>query len=162
MTDSAIICKECFMHIRFRFSADEKYWRLDFPRWRNFGVIVQQRLGYFWITRGGKFGDKIGLLFARCFGFSWKTSGSDTAAIVWYMPIFRGPTGRRPQARVRPATHVTCLATRATQASAWPAGHAFCGPRKNSTQATIFKGDPNFFSQSIGPIVSYKFVKMEF
>jgi len=27
-------------------------------------------------------------------------------------------------------THVACLAARATQASAWPAGHAFCGPRK--------------------------------
>jgi len=27
------------MHIRFRFSADEKYWRLDSPRGRKFGVI---------------------------------------------------------------------------------------------------------------------------
>jgi len=27
------------MQIRFRFSADEKYWRLDSPRGRKFGVI---------------------------------------------------------------------------------------------------------------------------
>ena len=37
--DSVIICKECFMHIRFRFPVDEKYWRLDSPRGRKFGVI---------------------------------------------------------------------------------------------------------------------------
>jgi len=47
------------------------------------------------------------------------------------------------------ATHVACLAARATQASAWPAGHAFCGPRKNSTQAAIFKGDPNFLANPL-------------
>ena len=27
------------MHIRFRFSADEKFWQLDPPRLRKFGVI---------------------------------------------------------------------------------------------------------------------------
>jgi len=75
-----------------------------------------------------------------------------TAAIVWYTLIFRSAAGRRPHAWP-PGPRKPLRG---------PAGHAFCWPRKNSTQATIFNCDPNFFSQSIGPIVSYKFVKTEF
>jgi len=38
-TNSAIVYKGCFMEIRFVFLTDEKYWRLDCPRGRKFGVI---------------------------------------------------------------------------------------------------------------------------
>ena len=37
-TNSAIVYAGCFMHIRVMFSTDEKYWQLDSPRGRNFGV----------------------------------------------------------------------------------------------------------------------------